>query len=139
MVFRQSGMVHPVQSMPHLFQRNLPMIDYICSQHSYHPDVLIVEASGKLDSVTSEYLLNCIESLVKDGAEKIVLDCGDLNHINSMGLAMLVRANSRLRKQGGTMSIASASGPVAEVLQLVRFDRLFWFFPDVDEAAAAIA
>lgn len=115
------------------------MIDYVSYSHSYHPSVLVVEASGKFDSVTSQYLLDCIQGFVKNGAKKVVLDCGGMDQINSMGLATLVRANSRLRKIGGTMAIASATGTVAEVLQIVHFDRLFGLYPNVDDAAAAIA
>ncbi|KAA1262021.1 putative anti-sigma factor antagonist [Rubripirellula obstinata] len=114
------------------------MIDYISYTHAYHPDVLVVEVSGKLDSITSQYLLDCIEGFIGDEAEKIVLDCGDVDQINSMGLAVLVRANSRLKKIGGTMAIASAAGTVAEILHIVHFDRLFGLYPNVDEAAAAI-
>lgn len=115
------------------------MIDYVSHSHSLHSDVLVVEASGKLDSVTSKYLLDCMQGIVQSGTEKIVLDCENLHQINSMGLASLVRANSRLKKIGGVMAIASATGPVADVLKLVHFDRLFGIYSTVDEAAAAIA
>ncbi|MEM6690168.1 MAG: STAS domain-containing protein [Planctomycetota bacterium] len=114
------------------------MINYTTYNHAEFPDVLVVEAGGKLDSHSSQFLLDCIQGIVEHGNKKVLLDCEDLDLINSMGLATLVRANSRLKKLGGSLAIANAHGVVADVLKVVHFDRLFGLYSSVDEAASAI-
>ena len=55
-----------------------------------------------------------------------------------MGLAVLVRANSRLKPLGGKIALAGVKGVAADALRIVHFDRLFNMYPTVDEAAAAV-
>ena len=38
---------------------------------------------------------------VVDGCEKMILDCGELSYISSMGLGMLMRVHSKMKKKGG--------------------------------------
>ena len=54
-------------------------------------------------------------------------------------MAALVRANGRLRNEGGTIAIAGLGGIVADAIRIVRLDRVFSMYPSVDEAAKALA
>ncbi|KAA5540461.1 STAS domain-containing protein [Roseiconus nitratireducens] len=114
------------------------MIDYHTYHHETYPDVLVIEALGKLDLTTADFLLDCMHGMIARGEHKIVLDCSDLESITSVGLGVMVRANSRLKKKGGALAVAGATGIVAEVLKIVHFDKLFHLFPDVDQAAASL-
>ncbi len=111
------------------------MINYTTYNHEEYPDVLVVEASGKLDTTSADFLLDCIQGFIEHGEKKFVIDFEDMDFISSVGLATLVRANSRLKNEGGQIAIANASGVVAEALRIVHFDRLFHLFGSVDEAA----
>ncbi len=115
------------------------MIDYTSYHHQESPDVLVLELTGRLDTVTSEFLLDCIQGYIDSDEKKIVLDCRNLENIFSVGMGVIVRAHSRLKNKGGSLAIAGAQGIVAEALHIVRFDRLLHLFPTVDEAVSAIA
>ena len=115
------------------------MIDYTSYRLEDAGNTLVLEVTGRLDSMTSGFLLDCIQGLIENGEKRVVLDLADLQTISSEGLAVLVRANTRLKKLGGKIALASVGGTVADVLRLVHFDRLFGLYPDVDEAAQAIA
>ncbi|MEL6104466.1 MAG: STAS domain-containing protein [Planctomycetota bacterium] len=114
------------------------MINYTTYQHEAFPDVLVIEATGKLDSVTADFMLDCIQGLIEKGNTKVVIDCAELSLITSFGLGMLVRANKRMKDKGGAIAIANAHGLVAESLRIVHFDRLFNLFPNVEEAATSM-
>lgn len=111
------------------------MIDYTHYHHPEQSSVLVVQVAGRLDSTTADFLLDCLQGFIERGESRIVVDCMGLQSITSIGLATLVRANSRLKSSGGEMNIANASGVVAETLKIVHFDRLFHMFPSVDDAA----
>lgn len=114
------------------------MIDYISYHHEQYPDVLVLESGGRLDSDSSQFLLDCIQGFIERGDEKIVVDCSELEYISSIGLGALVRANARIKKRGGAITVAGARGIVADALSLVHFDRVLGLFPTVHEAAASI-
>jgi anti-anti-sigma factor len=54
-----------------------------------------------------------------------------------MGLGMLVRVNSRMKKLGGDVKLAAVHGTVAQILGVVGLNRLFQIYSTVDEAIAA--
>jgi anti-anti-sigma factor len=114
------------------------MLHYTTYHHNDHPDVLVIEATGKMDMAVADVTLGRIQECIDHGDRNFVIDCGDLQIMTSFGLGMLVRVKRRLQETGGAIAIAGASGVVAESLQIVRFDRVFRMFPSVDEAAASL-
>ncbi len=114
------------------------MIEFSGYKHQEWKDVFVLEVMGHIDTDASNFLLNCIQGYIDSGEHKFVLDCSDLAYISSMGLATLVRANSRLEPKGGRIALAGVRGVAADALRVVHFDRLFNMFPTVDEAAAAL-
>ena len=65
------------------------MINYTTYHHEAFPDVLVLEATGKLDSAAADFMLDCIQGYIERGAKKLVIDCEDLHMITSVGLGML--------------------------------------------------
>lgn len=114
------------------------MIEFSGYKHAQHPTVFVLEVMGHIDTDASNFLLDCIQGYIDSGEKKFVLDCTDLSYISSMGLATLVRANSRLATKGGKIALAGVKGVAADALRVVHFDRLFNMFPTVDEAAAKL-
>ena len=111
------------------------MIDYTTYPLADDESILVLELTGRLDSGSSEFLLDAIQGFIDDGTRKFVLDCNDLEYISSVGLAALVRANSRLKQQSGSVALANIPGTIAEILRIVHFDRLFHMYNSVVAAA----
>ena len=114
------------------------MIDFASHRLEDAPGILVLELTGSLDTQNSEYLMDCVQGHIEDGIDRIILNCADLEFISSIGLGTLIRAMTRLKKQGGTVALAGAQGGVADVLRLVRLNRLLGIYDDVGEAAAAL-
>ena len=114
------------------------MIDFASHKLDDAPGILVLDLTGSLDTQNSEYLMDCVQGHIEDGIDRIILNCAALDFISSMGLGTLIRAMARLKKQGGTVALAGAHGAVADVLRLVRLNRLLNIYGDVGEAAAAL-
>jgi len=102
-------------------------------------DIVAVVVSGTLDENNCDYLLECVEEEILEGRKKLILDCGQLTFISSMGLGMLVRVNSRMKKIGGDVKLAAVQGTVAQVMSVVGLSRMFQMYPTVDDAIAALS
>ena len=51
------------------------MIEYETYQPGDDDEVLVIEVGGRLDTMSSEYLVDCVKTHTDRGARKIVLDC----------------------------------------------------------------
>jgi anti-anti-sigma factor len=114
------------------------MFDFSYAKVGKNHDILAVILSGKLDEETCHYLMDCVEGDVLDGRTKMILDCGNLEYISSLGLGTLVRVNSRMKKLGGDVKLANVNGLVAQVMGVVGLNKLFQIYPSVGEAVAAL-
>ncbi len=63
------------------------MIDYVTYLTGRDDDVLVLELAGRLDEHTADFLIDCLTGHIQNGASKIVLDCHELSHVTSVGLA----------------------------------------------------
>lgn len=100
-------------------------------------DILKVILTGTLTEENADYLLDCVKDEILEGRTKVILDCVQLTYVSSMGLGMLVRINSRLKKLGGDAKLAAVQSAVSKILSVVGLNRLFQIYPTVEEAIAA--
>lgn len=100
-------------------------------------DIVAVVLSGTIDQENCNYLLECVAEEILEGRKKLILDCAQLEYISSMGLGMLVRVHSRMKKLGGDVKLAALQGAVAQIMNVVGLNRLFQIYPTVADAIAA--
>ena len=105
--------------------------------HELEKDVLILSADGGLNADTATAFVDHLAVLVDQGLRKIIVDCTQLDYISSYGIGVLARVHSRLAARGGDVKIASPKGMVLKALQLVRLNKLFEIYPDVNAARLA--
>jgi anti-anti-sigma factor len=113
------------------------MFDFDYKKAGKNGDILAMVLSGRLDESNCEFLLDCVKEEVLEGRKKLIVDCGQLEYVSSMGLGMLVRVHSRMKKLGGDVKLAAVQGTVAQILNIVGLNRLFHIHPTVSEAIAA--
>lgn len=113
------------------------MFNFEYEKVGHSKDIVAVVLTGTVDESNCNYLIECVAEEILEGRTKLILDCGGLQYISSMGLAMLVRINSRMRKLGGDVKLAAVHGTIAQILNVVGLNRLFQIYPTVDEAIAA--
>ena len=113
------------------------MFDFRYETVGKDQDILAVILAGSLDGESADFFLDCVQGQVLEGRKKVIVDCSRLSHISSMGLGVLARVHSRMMKVGGDVKLAGVHGPVAAVMELVKFSRVFHFYPTVEDAIAA--
>jgi anti-anti-sigma factor len=97
-------------------------------------DILIISADGGLNSENADQFVNELESLIKGGLSKIIVDCSRLDHITSYGLGVLVRLHTKLAKRGGNVKLACVKGLIEQLLAITRLNSIFEIYPDVNRA-----
>ena len=97
-------------------------------------DILAVLIRGSLDSTTTEQFDREIQKHLDEGRSKIIIDCRYLDHVTSMGIGRLVVLQTRLRRKGGAVKLATLQGPAAEAIKLVGLGKILDIYGDLEFA-----
>ena len=97
-------------------------------------DILILRLFGKLDVTTTPEFNEVVHKHLEDGKQKIIIDCAHLGFISSVGIGSLVTLQTRLKRQGGEVKLSALQGPAAEVIRIVRLDKLMNIYGDIEFA-----
>ena len=99
--------------------------------------VTVLDLSGRITlGEGSVQLRDSIRDLIGKGQQRILLDLGDVNYIDSSGLGELVSAYTSARNQGATVKLLKLTKKVHDLLQLTK---LYTVFDIYDDEASAIA
>lgn len=100
-------------------------------------DLLVLTADGGINRGTATQLVDSITKLVDAGVRRIVIDFSKVELITSTGISTLLLLNRSMRNRGAEVKLAAMRGMVAQVLQLMRLDKIFEMYPDVNQARLA--
>lgn len=90
------------------------------------PDGPVVVVRGELDAFTCDEFEDCLTGVVAmSGADDVVLAVGELELIDSMCLAVLVRAQRQVSEQGGRLVLDSPTPLVRQVLDVTGLTDVF--------------
>jgi anti-sigma B factor antagonist len=97
--------------------------------------VTIVDLRGRITlGEGSATLRDTIHDLLSEGQNRILLNLGDVNYIDSSGIGELVSAFTSAKKQGAELKLLNLTKKVHDLLQITKLYTVF----DVkeDEAVA---
>jgi anti-sigma B factor antagonist len=97
--------------------------------------VIVMELPEKLNHGDGRAFLGEIKPLLENDRPRIVLDCSQLQQIDSAGIEALLECMEEVMKRDGDLKLATLSPSCAAILELMRVDRLFEVFETADEAA----
>ena len=100
-------------------------------------NVLIIKASGTLDSRAAAQVRESIGKMVEVRLWNIIVDCSELDHLSLYGLGVLVRLHKQMDEKLGEIKLASATGSIVTILRRTGLARLFKIYPDVQSAREA--
>jgi len=99
--------------------------------------VTVLDLSGRITlGEGSVQLRDSIRDLIGKGQQRILLDLGDVNYIDSSGLGELVSAYTSAKNQGATLKLLKLTKKVHDLLQLTK---LYTVFDIYDDEASAVA
>ena len=79
-----------------------------------------------------------IMAALNNSDKVFIIDLGGVEHINSMGLAVLIRAYTSTKKAGADMVFTSLTLKVKEMLFITRIDTLFTIYDTTEEAVVKL-
>jgi anti-anti-sigma factor len=72
-------------------------------------------------------LEHLVTSLLERGFLHLTFDLSATTHIDSTGMGRFIDTYSKLKRIGGSVRIAGATGPVREMFKITRLDSIFQF------------
>jgi anti-sigma B factor antagonist len=83
-----------------------------------------IRVAGEHDLATVPQLRQVVDAHAR-GGQTMVIDLREIEFIDSMGLAALVRARHRAIARGAKLELVAAAEPVHKVFTLTHLDRVF--------------
>ena len=112
---------------------HLPMEISVRQQSGIH----LLEVHGRLTiGEPSEQLNEALQSIVKDGGRKVVINLNGVPQIDSSGISSLVRISIQLAREGGAVHLVCGPGRVRDALTVTR---LVEAIPTYESEGAAIS
>ena len=84
-----------------------------------------VGLAGEIDAYTSERLRAAFCGLDEVAGRHVVVDMSDVRFVDSSGLAALVGALTKVKEQGGVITLASPTPQLVKLFEITGVSRLF--------------
>jgi len=86
---------------------------------------IVFSLHGEVDLANFAEVEDALDRAIDDSQEDVVIDCGELIFMDSSGVAVLCRAEERMRAAGRTMHVANANSTTRRLLELLGLlDRM---------------
>jgi anti-sigma B factor antagonist len=99
--------------------------------------VTVVAPTGRLDVAGAPALKDAISEALKhgeNGPPRVVLDMEGISFVDSTGLGSVIAVLKQIRSSQGDLRLAAPNQQVRVVLELTTLDRVFPYYPTVEEA-----
>ena len=89
---------------------------------------------GYIDTTTSSELERVLDSLLKSGVFRIIIDLGNVDYISSAGWGIFISEIKGIRERGGDLKLAGMISDVYEVFELLEFHYILKAYDTIDDA-----
>lgn len=97
-------------------------------------DISVIRVGGYIDTTTSSELERALDSLLKAGVCRVIIDLGNVDYISSAGWGIFISEIKGIRERGGDLRLARMIPDVFEVFELLEFHYILKAYDTVDEA-----
>ncbi len=99
------------------------------------PNHAVLHLKGMLmDKTHSAPLLAEVDTLVKNGTNRYVVNLAGMDYMNSSGLNTLVNILTKSRTKGGEVVVANVSEKVKQLFLITKLNTLFTITDSIEEA-----
>jgi anti-sigma B factor antagonist len=98
--------------------------------------ITVLAPTGRLDVTGAPTLKEAVTDAVKNGQPRLVIDMEGVSFVDSTGLGSVIAALKLVRSSQGDLRLAAPNQQVRVVLELTTLDRVFPYYPTVEEALA---
>ncbi|MBN1781824.1 STAS domain-containing protein [bacterium] len=100
----------------------------------YQGDISIIKVGGYIDTTTSSELERALDSLLKAGIFRIIIDLGNVDYISSAGWGIFISEIKGIRERSGDLKLAKMIPDVYEVFELLEFHYILKAYDTVEQA-----
>ncbi len=97
-------------------------------------DFAVIHLAGAVDAHTAPQFEEAVQTVIESGQNKIIVDCEKLTYISSAGLGVFMGFIEEVRDEGGDIKICGLSDKVKQPFEILGFESLYDFCPDVESA-----
>ena len=105
-------------------------------KHESIDGVDILHLDGALDAYSFPRLESSLNQLRDQQRHQIVLECANLDYINSAALGALIGFARRARENNGDLKLAALTPKIFSIVELLGFDKILQVYPDVGLAVS---
>jgi anti-sigma B factor antagonist len=100
----------------------------------FEDNLTIIHLEGAVDAHTAPQFEQAVQSAIDEGKHHIIVDCQKLSYISSAGLGVFMCFIEEVRDEGGDIKICGLSEKVKQPFEILGFESLYDFCPDVSDA-----
>lgn len=97
-------------------------------------DVVLLKASGFIDTNTSPELQKVMSRTIDGGNYQIIVDMATVQYVSSAGWGVFVGEIRRLKEKGGDLKLSQMAPEVNEVFEMLEFNRILSSYDRLEEA-----
>ncbi len=99
---------------------------------------IIISIIGQLDMYSAGELRKEFTTCVEDGAKNVLLDCSQMDYIDSSGVGAFILLLQLLKNHSGSHALFGLNELPTKVFTMSNIIRLLHVFPDKSQAERAI-
>jgi anti-sigma B factor antagonist len=103
-------------------------------------DIRIVEFTNSkiIDELNIAEIGQTLTTVIDESPNpKLLLDFGQVEHLSSAALGMLINANGRIKSKNGQLRLANIKPQIYEVFKITQLNKLFYIHSSRQEALAS--
>jgi anti-sigma B factor antagonist len=102
------------------------------------PATVVITLSGDLKlGAETERVTDRVSEMLRQGKRVIIFDVGGVDRIDSTGIGRFIASYNQITAVKGVMRFAGTRTYLFRVFQLSSLDKVFSFYPSVEEAVKA--
>jgi anti-sigma B factor antagonist len=109
---------------------------------SQDQDVRIVEFTNSkiLDEANIAGIGDTVNAMIDElDRPQLLLDFGNVDHLSSAALGMLINANIRIKQKNGEFRLCDIKPQILEVFKITKLDKLFRILPTRKDALTSFS
>lgn len=100
-------------------------------------DVTVIEVQDDLGSYVASDLRENLEDLLGSKTQKIIVNLGSVQHINSTGVGAIVGAAKRIRQRGGDVKVCGLADNIKRTFDLTGASSVVEIYESESSAISA--
>ncbi len=97
-------------------------------------DIALFRLQGYLDTETCSRMLQQIGEVLKEKVYHLIIDMSQVNYVSSAGWGVFVGEIKAIREHGGDLKIVQMMPEVADVFEMLEFNRILQHYETIEEA-----